>query len=55
MATITSAITMVTNPSIAEIMEKPHQEEIKVGFPFSELQLLSLWSFRKTLQGVGTS
>ena len=35
MATVTSAITMVTKPSIAEIVKKSRQEEIKVGFPFS--------------------
>ena len=35
MDTVTSAITMVTNPSIAKIMKKSRQEEIKVGFPFS--------------------
>ena len=35
MATVTSAIIMVTNPSIIEIMKKSRQEEIKVGFLFS--------------------
>ena len=33
--TVTSAITMVTNPSIPEIMKTSHQEEIKVSFSFS--------------------
>ena len=35
MATVTSAITMVTKPSIAEIIKKSRQDEIKVGFLFS--------------------
>ena len=35
MATVTSAITMVTKSSIAEIMKKSCQEEMKVDFPFS--------------------
>ena len=35
MATVKSAITMVTNPSIAKIMKRSRQEEIKMSFPFS--------------------
>ena len=35
MYTITSEITMVTNPSIAKLMKKPFQEEIKVGLSFN--------------------
>ena len=35
MATVTSAITMVTKPSIADLMTKSRQEEIKVGLLFS--------------------
>ena len=31
----TSAMTMVTKPSIVELMTKSFQEEIKVGFLFS--------------------
>ena len=35
MATITSAITMVTNPFIVELMTESLQKEIKVHFSFS--------------------
>ena len=35
MVIVTSAITMVTNPSIAEIIKKSRQEEIKMGFPLN--------------------
>ena len=35
MAIVTSAITMVTNPSIAEIMKRSRQQEIKMDFPFN--------------------
>ena len=35
MAIVTSAMTMVTKPSITELMTKSRQEEVKVGFSFS--------------------